>query len=111
MKRGFYYSAAVLVGLLPALFLIGPAVYADGSTGERLAVLGAAALAYGLLGAGSGYLTRAWQMGLWLSLPALLVTVALGDSAVLVVASAFTAVGASVGGAHTGVRLRAGKQK
>lgn len=111
MRKGFYYGAAVVVGVLPAILLVGPLVYADGSTGERLSVLGAAGLVYALLGAAGGYLTGAWQTGLWLSVPGLLVAVALGDAPALVAASAAVAVSAAAGGAQAGASLRTRKQK
>ncbi|HYG57823.1 MAG TPA: hypothetical protein VD902_07110 [Symbiobacteriaceae bacterium] len=107
MKGTTLYSLiAAVAGLAPAFFLVGPAVFADGGAGERLAIVGLMAVVYALLGALAGYLSGAWQPGIWLAVPAVLIAAVLGEWGWVLTGVAATAVGASTGGAYCGARLK-----
>lgn len=71
MNKAMVSGAAVVVGILPAFFLVFQSLFTDaGALGERLLSLLLIGLVYGLLGAMFGYLARSWQAGLWLGVPA-----------------------------------------
>jgi len=77
-----------------------------GGAGERLAIVGLMAVVYALLGALAGYLSGAWQPGIWLAVPAVLIAAVLGEWGWVLTGVAATAVGASTGGAYCGARLK-----
>jgi len=93
------------IGIIPALFIVGVAVFADGPpilSSQRLSpVIGV----YLVIGFIFGIITKRWTTGIWLSLPALIIVLTLGSDiglifqslycvAVLVCACSSTFVGA-----------------
>ena len=77
-SRPIGYILAVIIGVLPAFFVLGAALFADGPSilsAERLVPL---AIAYALLGMILGLIynlirsdARSWYLGIWISIPAL----------------------------------------
>ncbi len=96
-------------GLVPAFFLVGPLVFADGSSGERALSLLIAAAIYVMLGAAAGYWMGRWGAGLWLGLPAVIVALRLGEMEALSLLTGCAVAGAACLGAWGGARIR-GKQ-
>lgn len=105
-------SVAALVGIAGALFLAGPALFADGSDDERMAVVAILAALLGLAGLGLGSLAPNAKRILpaFLAGPTLLISVGLAalENNILVVALLLgaVAIGFSVGGVFLGARLR-----
>jgi hypothetical protein len=74
--RQLSYVIAFLVGILPAFFIVFNAIFSDVfSTADRVMTFLLVAVAYTALGALFGFFApmAAWQVGLWLSLPAILI--------------------------------------
>lgn len=108
-------AAFMLIGVLPAFFLVFNAVFSDaGSAAEIGLVIGLIVVAYSLLGAAAGYVTGIWQSGLWLIAPALVIMIpyTFRESGRLMLHA--TVIAATVGpaclGAYFGQRLRQGRK-
>ena len=99
---------ALMVGIIPAFFGVGPTVFADGPWSERRITILIVLLVYGVLGLLGGRLFSAWAWGVWLSIPAIAIVLLLffAESPLLAmlylalivaVASAGSALGAARG--------------
>ena len=97
---------AMLIGLPPAFFGVGPSVLADGGSDERLSVILVVLVAYGIAGPIAGYIMSSWHGGLWTSVPGVLTIGVLGRDLsdlwrvvyillIMVVASGTAALGAA----------------
>lgn len=79
MKKGvkiFLYGLFFIISILPAFFIVFNSVFSDGgSFGERLFTFVLVICAYGILGFVLGYFVKGepWKMGLWISLPAIII--------------------------------------
>ena len=77
------------IGIIPGLFIVGVAVFADGPpiiSSQRLSpVIGV----YLVLGFIFGIISKRWRTGVWLSLPALLIVFTLGSDIGLIFQSLY----------------------
>lgn len=104
MQQTIRYGVTLLAGAVAGFFLVGPVVFADSTTSERISVLGAAAVIYLLLGALSGWWLRTWTAGLWLAAPGLAVALALGEVWWVIGTTVGVVLAGAVGGAWFGSR-------
>jgi hypothetical protein len=74
MRRTILYILAMIIGFVPAFFVVLNAVFTDynGSFIERAVTFGLVVAAYGILGTVFGLLgpETSWRWGIWISLPA-----------------------------------------
>ena len=106
MRKYLERFVLLLAGALLALFGVGPAVFADGTSSERMVVMLITIAIYGLLGLAAGYFLSAWTWGVWLSIPALLVLLVFGENMALAVTYLGLIVVVACLGAGAGSRLR-----
>lgn len=105
-------GVAALVGIAGALFLAGPALFADGPADERMTVVAVLAIVLGLCGVGLGFFaTNAKTLLPWfLAAPTIIIAIAFAamERSILVVALLLIAgaIGFSLGGVLLGARLR-----
>lgn len=74
MKRAIFYVLAMIIGFVPAFFVVLNAVFTDhnGSVIERAVTFVLVVAAYGILGIVFGIFgpMTSWRWGIWISLPA-----------------------------------------
>ncbi|HEX9815538.1 MAG TPA: hypothetical protein VGB18_01045 [Candidatus Thermoplasmatota archaeon] len=111
-KLGISLTVAAVVGFAGALFLAGPALFADGSNDERLAVVAILALVLGVAGFGLVYWAPVTKkIAPWLlAAPTILLSVVLAwDDRNMLITALFLvagAIGFSLGGVRLGARIR-----
>ncbi len=110
MMRLLGYGGALLVGALAGFFLVFNILFTDvSSTNERLYSFGLIIVVYLVLGLIFGYLTATWNVGLVLSLPAvilaLLYSVREPGNLLLHLAYILATLSAACIGAYGGARL------
>ena len=106
MRKYLERFLLLLAGALLALFGVGTAVFADGTTSERIVAMLITIAIYGLLGLAAGYFLATWTWGVWLSIPALLVLLVFAEDMGLAVTYLGLIVAVACLGAVAGSRLR-----
>ncbi|MHB1126434.1 MAG: DUF6954 family protein [Bacillota bacterium] len=96
-----------VIGVLLGLFLVGPAVFADGSFNERLTVFGLIVIFYAAAGVLSGYLTGSRKSGIWLGLPGIVTGGLMSDAPRITIVVIVLVIVAAGLGVYRGVRLKA----
>jgi len=114
-SRRMLGNAAILgVGLVLAVFFVFQAMFSDAiHASDKVTSLLLVTIVYGTIGMGMGYKSARWETGLWLSAPAVLLggLYTMKEYAWLWfnLALMILAVGAALGGACTGARLKASR--
>lgn len=79
MKKVFIRFLAILIGVLPAFFIVFNSIFTDsnGSLAERMFTFVLVIVAYGVLGVVFGLVAplASWRWGIWVSVPAALVVI------------------------------------
>ncbi len=100
---------ALVAGSLAAFFIVGPALFSDGSTGERMLLLGLSAVIFGMVGVALGILAPwAWRSaGIVLAAPVVVVALLFGlETLLLAVVFIVSDAAAALFGAWGGARIR-----
>lgn len=112
MKKGLWAVLAFVIGALPGFFLVLNFMFSDViSPSERSLSFLVVIAAYLVLGAAFGLAGRepGWQLGIWLSLPALIFALvySLGEAGTLAMNFLYSAaaLGSAVIGSHLGSKL------